>query len=79
MVLIAIVMAFTGGWQKFLNTVRGYSGSDIDSAAKICQNQCSLEQKYSFCCEEKFLKLEVIKCTDEKLNVQCEINCEGVC
>lgn len=79
LVLIALILAFTGGWQKFLNTIKGYSGSEIDSVVKICQNQCSMEQSYSFCCEDKQLKGEKIKCLDDRLDVECEINCENVC
>ena len=78
-VLIALTLAFTGQFQYFLNTIKGYSGSDMDNLNKMCQSQCGLGNGYSFCCEEKELGRLNIKCTDKKLDVECNINCEEIC
>jgi len=79
LVLLALSLAFTGSFKKFWQTIKGYSGSEIDSLSKICQSQCVQGNKYSFCCEKKILGKEEITCLDERLDVDCEINCEGVC
>jgi len=79
LVLLALSLAFTGAFKKFMERIRGYSGSEIDSLSNICQSQCIQGNEYSFCCEEKKLGKEKITCEDERLNVECEINCERVC
>ena len=79
MVLIALVLAFTGGWKKFWNTIIGFTGDDIDNAKKLCQSQCDLDQKNSFCCEEKLIAKDKTNCLDERLHIDCGINCEGIC
>ena len=79
LILIALILAFTGAWGKFVNTIRGYSGSEIDNLTKLCQSQCDLDNKNSYCCEEKNLKEEKITCQDERLYHECEINCQDIC
>ena len=79
LILIALVLVFTGTWQKFQDAIRGYSGSEIDNLNKLCQAQCDLGNKHSFCCEEKLLEGQKITCLDENLDLECNINCEGVC
>ena len=79
LVLLALVLAGAGGFGKFWQAIQGYSGSDIDNLSKICKSQCDLENKNSYCCEEKLLGKEKITCLDKRLNVDCNINCEGVC
>ena len=79
MVLIALTLAFTGGFKKFWNVILGYSGSDIDNLNKICKTQCDLDNKNSFCCEKKDLGKEKITCLDERLEVDCDMECAGVC
>lgn len=78
-ILIALILSFTGAWEKFWTAIKGYSGSDIDNLGKLCQNQCDLANKYSFCCEEKELGKEKINCSDKRLNVECSIDCSGAC
>ncbi|MBU1136365.1 MAG: hypothetical protein KJ559_02555 [Nanoarchaeota archaeon] len=83
-VLIALSMAFTGGWKKFYGKLMDYNVGEIDSLEKICKNSCVLENKNDFCCVEREIsfvkaKTEKIKCTDERLKVECSIDCEGVC
>jgi len=74
-----LALTFTGGFKKFWENIRGYSGSDIDNLAKICQSQCDLARDADFCCGEKLLGKEKITCLDKRLEVECDINCEGVC
>jgi len=79
LILLALVIGFTTGWRNFWDTIRGYSGSDIDNALKLCESQCNLGNKFSYCCEEKNLGKEKITCLDKRLKLVCEFSCEGVC
>lgn len=79
LVLLALVLAFTETGKNFWNTIKGYQGSEIDNLNKLCQSQCDLEQEYSFCCEQRNLGKEKITCLDKRLNIDCEIDCEGIC
>ena len=79
LVLLALSLAFTGGFKKFMMNLKGYSVGDIDILSKICQSQCDLRNKYDFCCEQKQLGKEKITCSDSRLYVVCDINCKDVC
>ena len=79
LVLLALSLAFTGGFKNFWEKIKGYSGNDIDNIGKICKSQCDLGNINSFCCENKTLDKEEITCLDKRLKVDCDINCEGVC
>jgi len=79
LILLALSLAFTGGFKKFWDTIRGYSGSDIDNLNKICKSQCDLMREQDFCCGDKLLGKEKITCLDKRLKVDCEMSCEGVC
>jgi len=74
-----LALALTGEWKKFWDKVKGYSGSDIDNLEKICKSQCDLTREEDFCCGEKMLGKEKINCTDGRLEVECDINCGGIC
>ena len=84
-VMIALILSFTGGWKRFITTTESYSGSDIDNLNKICQSHCDFKNTYSFCCDEwdiefnKEIGKEKVTCEDERLKVDCNIDCEGVC
>jgi len=79
LILIGLVLFFTGTLKNFWNLIKGYEGSEIDNLSKLCQAQCDLGNKYSYCCEKKELGEEKITCLDKRLMVNCEINCEEVC
>lgn len=83
LVLIALSLAFTGGFQKFWNIIKGYSGSEIDAVEKQCQTACDLENAQDFCCREREVDFgngkEKTTCLDERLNIDCDINCENIC
>lgn len=78
-VLAGLVFMFSGGWKNFMDVINNYRGSDFDNAEKLCLSQCQLDNKHSFCCEEKLVAKEKIFCNNPKLKVDCPINCEGVC
>ncbi len=77
-ILVALVIGFTIGFQKFWEGIKGVSGSESDNIAKMCRSQCDLENKNSFCCENKTLNGGKIKCSDGSLGIDCNINCDDV-
>jgi len=79
LVLLALSLAFSSGFKNFWNTIKGYFGSEIDSLRNVCKNQCVLENKFSYCCEERKLDNREITCQDDILDVKCDIDCGGVC
>ncbi len=78
MVLIALALAFTGGFEKFWNMIKGYSPSDIDAANNLCETQCNLGNGHDFCCEDKQLGKLKVKCLDERLDFICKLDCLNV-
>jgi len=74
LILIAVVLAFTMGWEKFLDAIRGYSGSDMQNAIRLCESECNLNSEYDFCCGKK--EINTNKQTCPELNISCEINCQ---
>ena len=78
-ILALAIINLTGGWQKFQDFLRGYSESQLDSATKMCQTQCVMESKDSFCCQNKTLGKFTINCQDERIKTQCTLDCVGVC
>ena len=79
LILTALVLAFTGSFERFWNMIKGYSGNDIDNLNKICQTQCNLDNSDSFCCENKKLGKEFVTCDDNRLDIDCDIECKSVC
>ena len=79
LILIVLVLAFTGVFGRFWEWVQGYSASDVDRVSQICQGQCDLGNVFSYCCETKAFGKERVDCLDGRLNVECDINCVGVC
>lgn len=87
LVLIALSLAFTGGFDRFMDTITGYQASGVDFAVSQCDNACSAGQEFTFCCTEREVDFtgdgekETITCKEliERELVECDIDCEGVC
>ena len=75
--LIVIVYLLTDGFKKFKRGIDDVSGAEIDNLKRICDLQCKSESEYSFCCQERELGDEIVTCQDERLDLDCEIDCQG--
>jgi hypothetical protein len=64
-VLIVLILLFTGQAQRFLNYLSG-SASDVDDAVSICNSQTFETQSYAYCCEKKKVQIQ-----GEKLELSC--------
>jgi len=82
-VLLALVLAFTGGFTEFWKTIKSYSQSDIQALKKTCENSCAFNNNYDFCCLQREIDFgggtENLTCQDSRLKVECKINCQDVC
>ncbi|MEK6820629.1 MAG: hypothetical protein AABX71_02865 [Nanoarchaeota archaeon] len=83
LILAALVVAFTMGFENFLGVIRGYFVSDISAVKQACENACISGLSYDFCCVEREMDFgqgkEKITCEEKRLNISCDLNCEGVC
>ena len=72
LVLIVLILLFTGQAQRFWNYISG-SSSDVDDAVIICNSQVVGLQDYSYCCEKKKVEIQ-----GEKLELTCTLIGERV-
>ena len=77
MVLVGLVSMLVANWDRLSETIKGYVGSEQQTAIDICETQCTLGSNYDFCCSTKTVDGLEKSCAD--LNVACnEIDCNGV-
>jgi len=77
LVLVAILVAVTGGFDRFKSTTSTLLDS-VEGAAvrQACQISCDTSDRLSFCCTELTLNKEKIICDDSRLEINCNLNCE---
>ena len=76
LVLIGLIGILIMGWGDFKTQIKVILGSDMSKAQKNCEIQCSLENYYDYCCEEKLMNGEKYTCQSLS-NKDC--SCEGRC
>lgn len=83
LILLVLALAFTGGFQKFWLTVKSYFVSDVSTIKQACENACNSGLSYDFCCVEREVDFgqgkEQVTCQEKRLNISCNLDCEGVC
>ena len=67
MVLVGLATFLIMNWERFSETVFGYSGSDEQNAIDLCRTQCDLEKSYDFCCSTKKVDQLETNCIDLKV------------
>lgn len=82
-ILTVLILSFTGGWQKFWGTLQNFFISDVESVKKACESACLSGLEHDFCCRQRTVNLGNGKvnliCNDERLKIECEINCQNEC
>jgi len=81
-ILIAIIVAVTGGFDRLKGTTEPFTNTAEAIAVKdSCVMACENNVKISYCCDEREIDGNSIKCDDPRLDIQnCEITCEaGAC
>ena len=83
LVLIALILVFTGSFGKFSSTIKNFFVSDVEAIKSACRSACDGNLQYDFCCRERDVNFgtgkEKTNCDDIRLNVECIIECEGAC
>ena len=77
-VLIGLFFLFKENFLIFKDKTGSFLETSEGVAAKqACEIACRAESKLNYCCDEHRVKREEIKCNDERLEVDCSLNCEG--
>lgn len=72
-VLVALIFAFTGGFQRFWSYVQNLFPSDVQAVKTACFSACQSNQEYDFCIRERNVKdIGKITCQHSAINVTCE-------
>ena len=77
-VLIGLIFMLKGSFEDFesgtstlLETTEGLT------IRESCKLACSAEDKLSYCCKEFDYESEKISCEDSRLEISCDLDCEG--
>lgn len=79
-VLIALIIALTGGLDRFRGTTNSYL--DTNQAIAIqqaCEIACENDNPLAYCCTNYEINDEMLKCSNSTLQVPCnKINCDAI-
>ena len=77
-VLIGLFFLFKNNFSIFKSETGSFLETSEGAATKqACEIACRAESKLNYCCDKHKVKKEEIKCTDERLELMCRLNCEG--
>ncbi|MCA9485452.1 MAG: hypothetical protein KC506_01255 [Nanoarchaeota archaeon] len=75
--LVAIVIALTGGLDRFKSTSEPFLDTSQGTAIKAaCQDACNQENKLVYCCQKYDFNNQEITCQDSRLELDCSLECE---
>ncbi len=77
-VLIGLISILVMGWGNFKMYIGAVLGSDIAQAKKMCRIQCSLDNSYDYCCENKNVNGQSYTCQTEILKTDCAMDCSNI-
>ena len=79
-VLIALVLAVTGGFDRFRSSTDPYlDTTQAIAIQQACELACESNNPLAYCCSEHEINDEMLKCSDNKLQVSCnKINCAAI-
>jgi hypothetical protein len=77
-VLVALFIVFKDNFSAFKSETEGIldttEGLTVQEACKIA---CLAESRFVYCCNKPEFKGEEIACDDSRLELECELSCEG--
>ena len=77
-VLAGLIFLIVGGFETFKETTQPFlKGSQATAIKETCNIACSVENKFTYCCQEFEIQGEMIMCFDNRLEVDCNLDCEG--
>ena len=76
LVLIGVTIFLTKGFGYFDSSSKPFLDTTQSSSIKqACSLACSQSDKLTFCCKEYEIDENKIKCQDNRLEVNCELDC----
>ena len=77
-VLIGIIYAVTNGFKDLKSSTDPFlDTTQLSSLKQVCSLACQSTDKITFCCSKFSAKNEKIQCSDERLEINCNIDCEN--
>ncbi|MDO8459814.1 MAG: hypothetical protein Q7S74_01770 [Nanoarchaeota archaeon] len=77
LVLIALAFSLTNGFKSFKSTSQPYfDTTESTSLKQACQLACDNQDSLTFCCKNYTLEKQETKCSDKRLGINCNLNCE---
>ena len=76
--LIGLVLFLTNGFKSFQSSTDPFLDTARSSSIKqACSLACQNEDKLAYCCQEYEIDEQKISCGDERLEVDCNLDCAG--
>ena len=76
LVLIGLIYFVTDGFKTLKSSTEPFLDTTQASSIKTaCQFACDSADRLTFCCSNFTIQKEEIKCTDSRLEIQCNLNC----
>ena len=76
LVLVGLLYMTTNGFNTFKTTTKPFLDTTQSTAIKLaCAQACENQDKLIFCCNEYDIDNKKIKCSDSRLEINCELNC----
>ncbi len=77
LLLVAIVYALTGGFKTFKSSTQPFLDTTQSSSVKqACSLACQNTDKLVYCCKNYTIDTFQVKCSDSRLEVNCNLNCQ---
>lgn len=78
LVLIGLALFLTGGFKNLKSSTEPFLDTTQSSSVKqACELACQSQDKLTYCCKEYNIDNQKIICTDNRLEVSCELSCEN--
>jgi len=78
LVLIGLTYMLTDSFSTLKSSTDPFLDTTQSSSIKqACSLACSNQNKITYCCNEYNLDEETIFCQDPRLEINCNLNCEG--
>ena len=79
-VLIGLSSVFFIGVEDIKITAGVILRNEVFQHQRMCKTQCQSQNMTFFCCDPKWIeKYEYHTCKDDLLDIECELDCGGVC
>ena len=76
--IIGMFFALKGGFSDLKSTTEPFTDTSRSTAIKqACSLACDSQNKLTYCCSDFDIESEKIKCSDQRLEIQCPLSCEN--